>query len=173
MNRNYFEWNKNSAAVSAVFMFIAAIVRAIAYYGGEYDAFFTATQIILPFVTVIIFIFAALKQNLILSAAAVLLGVVFFIIKSLGFESVIHTVLCIMLYLLVLALYILTIFGIIKTKIPLILAFALPLAEHIIQDIIEIALGADISAYLPELSVLMIMASLLCVASGLRKKNCS
>ena len=46
----------------------------------------------------------------------VLLGVVFFIIKAMGFESWLHMVLCILLYLLVAVLYTGTVFGLIQTN---------------------------------------------------------
>ena len=168
---NFFKWSKKSTYLSSIFMIIAAIIRIFAFWGNEYDPFFTATQIYLPYFTVAVFIFAAYRQNLCFSAVAVTLGVAFFIIKSLGFPSLIHTVLCILLYILVLSLYWSTVLGFIKTKIPLTLSFAIPLTEHIIQDIFEIYLGADITTYLPELSVLFIMGSLLTVALGLQKNN--
>lgn len=165
----YFGWGKKSAVISALLMLCAAVVRCFAYMGGNYEVWFTVSQIILPFFTIFIFIVAAALRNLSVSAVAVFSGVLFFIFKALTFDSALHTVLCVMLYLLVLALYFLTVLGFIKTKIPLILAFAIPLAEHIVQDIIEIILGADISGYLPELSVLLIMGALLCVALGLEQ----
>lgn len=168
---NYYKWNKKSAIASAILMIIAAVVRIIAFYGKEHAMFFTVTQIYLPYFTVAVFVFAAYRKSLTVSAIAVTFGVVFFIIKSLGFDSLIHTVLCIILYILVLCLYWTTVYGIIKTKIPLMLAFGLPLAEHIIQDIIEIYFGADITTYLPELSVLVIMSALLTAATGLQKNN--
>lgn len=167
----YFGWKNRSALISALLMLCAAAVRCFAYSGGDYGIWFTISQIILPFLTIFIFIVAAALRNLVVSAVAVFLGVLFFIFKALTFDSVLHTILCAMLYLLVLSLYLLTVTGIIKTKTPLVLAFALPLAEHIVQDIIEIILGADINGYLPELSVLLIMGALLCVAPGLERKN--
>ena len=167
----YFVWGKRSALISASLMLCAAAVRCFAYLGGDYGIWFTLSQIILPFLTIFIFIVAAALRNLLISAVAVFLGVLFFIFKALTFDSLLHTILCIVLYLLVLSLYCLTVIGVIKTKIPLVLAFALPLAEHVVQDIIEIILGADINGYLPELSVLLIMGALLCVALGLKRKN--
>lgn len=169
--KSFFKWSEKSATISAILMLIAAFVRIFAFYGKEYSPFFTVTQIYLPYLTVAVFVFAAIRRQLTVSAFAVTLGVVFFIIKALGFDSFIHTFLCILLYILVLFLYWATVLGVIKTKLPLVLAFALPLAEHIIQDIIEICLGADITTYLPELSVLIIMSSLLIVALGLQKNN--
>ncbi|MBE6683395.1 MAG: hypothetical protein E7595_04485 [Ruminococcaceae bacterium] len=167
----YFVWGKRSALISALLMLCAAAVRCFAYLGGDYGIWFTLSQIILPFLTIFIFIVAAALRNLLISAVAVLLGVLFFIFKALTFDSLLHTILCIVLYLLVLSLYCLTVIGVIKTNIPLVLAFALPLGEHVVQDIIEIILGADINGCLPELSVLLIMGALLCVALGLKRKN--
>lgn len=101
-----------------------------------------------------------------------LMGVLFFILKALGFPSLIHTVLCVTLYLLVAVLFGLTVFGVIPTKKPLIPLFALPLAYHIIvQDLI---LNREIYTphnWLQELSVLCIMSALLCLSIGIQRRE--
>ena len=60
--------------------------------------------------------------------------VVFFLYKALSFSSVLHTVLCSILYLAVLVFFLLTALGVLRTRIFLILLAGLPLLVHIIMD---------------------------------------
>ena len=87
--------------------------------------------------------------------------VVFFLYKALSFSSVLHTVLCSILYLAVLVFFLLTALGVLRTRIFLIL----PLLVHIIMDFSDYE---GFFLFLPELSVLLLMASLLCLALRLR-----
>ena len=91
--------------------------------------------------------------------------VVFFIYKALSFSSVLHTVLCSILYLAVLVFFLLTALGVLRTRIFLILLAGLPLLVHIIMDLSDYE---SFFLFLPELSVLLLMASLLCLALRLR-----
>ena len=61
--------------------------------------------------------------------------VVFFLYKALSFSSVLHTVLCSILYLAVLVFFLLTALGVLRTRIFLILLAGLPLLVHIIMDL--------------------------------------
>ena len=91
--------------------------------------------------------------------------VVFFLYKALSFSSVLHTVLCSILYLAVLVFFLLTALGVLRTRIFLILLAGLPLLVHIIMDLSDYE---GFCLFLPELSVLLLMASLLCLALRLR-----
>ena len=91
--------------------------------------------------------------------------VVFFLYKALSFSSVLHTVLCSILYLAVLVFFLLTALGVLRTRIFLILLAGLPLLVHIIMDFSDYE---GFFLFLPELSVLLLMASLLCLALRLR-----
>ena len=104
-----------------------------------------------------------------------ILGVVFFIIKALGFDSVIHMILCICLYLAVAIIYTATVFGVIRTKWLLAPLFGLPLLYHIFVDDLS-TLRADENAmslgeWLPEISVLCIMLSLLLICFAMKKRD--
>ena len=90
---------------------------------------------------------------------------VFFLYKALSFSSVLHTVLCTILYLAVLVFFLLTALGVLRTRIFLLLLAGLPLLVHIIMDLSDYE---GFFLFLPELSVLLLMASLLCLALRLR-----
>lgn len=102
-----------------------------------------------------------------------LLGVVFFIIKATGFDSVLHTVLCIILYMLVAGIYFSTVFGIIGTKWLLLPLFGLPFLYHVFVDDLSTILGSSgamtLEEWLPELSVLCIMLSLFFICFAMKE----
>ncbi|MBR4959672.1 MAG: hypothetical protein IKY52_02105 [Clostridia bacterium] len=109
------------------------------------------------------------------TVTSVFTGVVFFILKSFTFTTVLHTTLCILLYLTVITLYGLTIFGVIPTKYLLYPLFGLPLLYHIFVEDMEYYILAfprpPFVEWLPEISVLCIMASLLALSFGIRKRG--
>ena len=74
-------------------------------------------------------------------------------------------VLCSILYLAVLVFFLLTALGVLRTRIFLVLLAGLPLLVHIIMDLSDYE---GFFLFLPELSVLLLMASLLCLALRLR-----
>ena len=101
-------------------------------------------------------------------------GVAFFILKAFSFPSRLHTVLCCILYTLVFILFTLTVSGRIPTRVPLILVFVLPFLYHIfVEDMALLTSAAPPTflAWMPEISVLLIMAGLAAFAAGLRKKE--
>ena len=103
-----------------------------------------------------------------------LFGVVFFIIKAFTFASKLHTILCVILYITVLSLYSATVFGKIKTKKLLYPLFGLPLLYHICVEDMQLYVFAEpvvpYFEWLPEISVLLIMAGLLNVSLGLEER---
>ena len=76
----------------------------------------------------------SVRKAFFVSVLPVLLGVVFFIIKSLTFESKIHMVLCVLLYLVVAVLYTGTVTGSIGTKWLLPPLFGLPFIYHVFVE---------------------------------------
>lgn len=173
----YIERKSPAAWLAVLFMLASAIIRTIYFWGKELTPIYLwihfINVILAAFIFIITVVFLAKKLPQ-LSALSVLMGVIFFIIKSLGFESRLHTVLCIILYLAVLSLYSLTVFGIIKTKYLLYPLFGLPLIYHIFVEDMQLYILAKPTVpffeWLPEISVLCIMTALLCVSFALKKR---
>ena len=79
-----------------IFMALSAVFRIVGCWGKWDEPFFAATQIALPLMCNILFILCLVllgKKALWLTVVPVILGVVFFIIKSFTFDSWLHTVL--------------------------------------------------------------------------------
>ena len=172
--RNFF------ARLSVVLMGLSVLLRLLAYWGfwNNRDADFIYTQIALPVLSCLLFIAVVLlfgQRFFSLTAVPVLMGVVFFIIKSMGFESWIHTVLCIALYILVAAIYTATVFGFIRTKWLLVPLFGLPLMYHVFVEDRNTLLANEnamtIGEWLPEFSVLCIMAALFFITFAMKRKT--
>ena len=120
-----------------------------------------------------VFVWLFGRRALWMTFVPVILGAVFFIIKSLGFESTVHTVLCILLYAAVIALYSGTVFGLIQTKWILVVLFGLPFLYHIFIEDLP-ALGDTVnpvsfSGGMQEMSVLCIMLGLFCLSISMKK----
>ena len=161
-----------------IFMLMSAVFRILGCWGLWNDSFFATTQIALPLASNLLFIlFIVLlgDKALWLTALPVLMGVMFFIIKSFTFASWIRTVLCIALYLLVAVLYCGTVFGVIHVKWPLIPLFALPFLYHVfIEDVAKLRDKANPLTFadgLQEMSVLCVMLALLMTALAMKKKK--
>jgi hypothetical protein len=103
------------------------------------------------------------------------MGCVFFAVKALGFPSMIHTILCLCLYALVAVLFGATVTGRVPTQIPLWFLFGLPMLYHIFVEDTQLYIFADppvpFLEWLPEISVLMIMAALLSISVALEKRD--
>ena len=108
------------------------------------------------------------------TAVPALLGCVFFALKAQGF-SPLHRGLCLLLYLAVAALYTLTVTGLLPTRRLLIPLFGLPLVYHLLVEDRNILRTAQppltLHQWLPEISVLLIMAALLCAALAIREED--
>lgn len=171
--------NRTPAAwLSLFFMAVSAVIRGI-YYSVTpmtplvfWVHFVNVIAAAVVFAVAVIFFGEKCPQ---LTAASVLMGVVFFMVKAFTFETMTHTVLCLILYTAVLVLYSLTIFGIIRTKYLLYPLFGLPLLYHVFVEDMQIYILADpqppFFEWLPEISVLCIMAALLCVSVAMRKRE--
>mgnify|MGYP004632330837 CR=1 FL=1 len=176
--RAKFYVEKNSALVHAavIFMALSAVFRLVGCWGMWGDQFFAASQIGLPLVCNLLFILFILLlggRAFWTTSLPVILGVVFFIIKSFTFDSWLHTVLCILLYMLVAVLYSATAFGIIRTKWLLVPLFGLPFIYHVaVEDAAALRAGTvTFAAGMQEVSVLCIMLALLFTALAMKKRK--
>lgn len=176
--RFYLERSSAWAQICIIFMLLSAIFRLLGVWGLWDDEFFRNTQILLPLccnLLFALFVFIFGRRGFFLSIIPVLMGVAFFIIKSFGFESSLHTLLCIMLYLAVAIIYSGTVLGLIRTKWLLPPLFGLPFLYHIfVEDLARLRDAVNpmtLSEGLQELSVLCVMVSLFCVGMGLKKRE--
>ncbi len=165
--------------LSVIFMLLSALCRFLGYWGfwSNQTSGFITFQIALPILCNLLFIVLILyagRRFFSLTFIPVILGVMFFIIKAFGFGSILHTALCICLYLAVAFIYTATVFGVIRTKWLLLPLFGLPLAVHIYLDRDMIApadKAVELSELLPEISVLCIMAALLCICFAMKRRD--
>lgn len=177
-NRHFYIEKKSTAAyLSVFFMAVAAVIRIIYFWERETGALELFIHLYLVLAASIVFCITVLflgKKAPELTALSVLLGVIFFAVKAFTFESKIHTYLCLLLYAAVLFLYCITIFGIIKTKKLLYPLFLLPLLYHIFVEDMQIYILArpmpPFAEWLPELSVLCIMAALFSLSFAIKKR---
>ena len=114
------------------------------------------------------------RRSLWATAIPVLLGCVFFALKAQSF-SALHRALCLLLYLGVAALYTLTVCGVIPTRKLLLPLFGLPLLYHLFVEDLHTLCTAQppltLTEWLPELSVLLIMAALLCASLAMNRRR--
>ncbi len=178
--RYYIECKNPFAILAVLFMTVSAGCR-IFYYANTgmtpvefwlYDVNMLAAAVIFD---IAILVFGKTLPQL--TTLPVCMGVIFFAVKSFTFESTVHTALCLILYTGVLVLYTLTIFGVITTKILLYPLFGLPLLYHIFVEDMQLYFLASTKFsfydFLPELSVLCIMAALFCLSFSLKKSSAS
>ena len=160
-----------------ILLVLAAIFRFIGCWGMWVDRIPAMMQIALPVCSCLLLMLCVLllgKKGFFLSFIPVLLGVVFFVYRSLFFDNMVHTVLCILLYMVVAVVYTATVFGWIRTKWLLPPLFGLPFLYHlIVEDLPALNQGAQTLKFtdgMQEMSVLFIMAALFCIGMGLKKR---
>lgn len=163
---------------SVLCMTLCILIRI--FYFSVTGAEFTEllVHLFLPLASAVIFIITVIflgERHSNLTILSVALGVLFFIIKAFSFESKIHTALCIILYIGVIVLYSLTLLGIIPTKKLLYPLFGLPLVYHIFVEDMKLYVFAEPKVpfveWLPEISVLLIMAGLLFISVALKRQK--
>ena len=164
------------AESAMILLILSAIFRIIGCWGLWADRVSALMIILLPVCCCLLLVVCILlfgKKGFFLSFIPVLLGVVFFVFKSLYFDNWIHTVLCILLYMVVAVVYTGTVFGWIRTKWLLPPLFALPFLYHVIVEdlpaLSNTAVPVTFAAGMQEMSVLSIMAAMFCVGMGLKK----
>lgn len=180
MNHCPYEIDRRSplAAASALCMALSAGIRLFYFIRTGCTPWEFVFHLMLPILSALLFVYVVVfagRERLGLTTLSVLLGVVFFIVKALTFTTLIHTLLCIGLYLVVLILYTLTLFGRIPTKKLLYPLFSFPLLYHIFVEDMKLYILATppvpFLEWLPEISVLLIMTGLLCLSVGMKKKT--
>ncbi len=169
--------NHPAAVTACILMALSAMIRALYYLPGRCSGVTVIVHLILPVSACLFFILGILangKSLIPCSVTAVVLGIVFFILKAFTFTPI-HQTLCTLLYLTVLILYILTVTGIIPTKILLYPLFGLPLLYHIFVEDMQMYILADppvpVRDWMPEISVLCIMAALLSQAFAMKSER--
>lgn len=167
-----------AARLAVVLMALCALIRCYYFARAGGSPAHLAVHLGLPLAAAAVFLWVVLRRGEThtgCTVVSVLCGVIFFIVKALSFPSRLHTILCILLYLTVLSLYSLTVLGRIPTKKLLYPLFGLPLLYHIFVEDMQLYIFADppvpFLEWLPEISVLMIMASLFCISVALEKRD--
>lgn len=159
--------------LSALLMTASGGIRAAWAIGeAELTVSVFLFQVLLPLWANVCFVWILFldgRERLYRSAIPVWLGCAFFAIKAFYFVSILHTVLCLLLYALVAVLYTATVAGIIRTQIFLWPLFGLPMLYHIFVEDRQ-KTGWTLHQWLPELSVLCCMAALLCLSLAMRRR---
>ena len=170
--------NRHPAArIACGFMALSAIVRLWHYLSAPMDALTLWVHVVMPVSAAVIFLLGVLRGGRAAKTAAVAataLGVAFFIIKAAEFTPV-HRTLCTILYVTVLILFSSTLLGLVPTKKLLYPLFGLPLVYHILVEDTQLYFFANppvpVWYWMPEISVLCIMAALLCLSVSLKTKK--
>ena len=178
---------RNAGAwLAAALMLLAAACRIVYYALGGQEGRSIGWWV---FFLVVVPVFAAVyfaaevighgRDRLYKTSFAVLLGAVFFTARIIALyreegtvvSSVWHVAGCIVLYFAVFLIWDLTVNAArIRSKLPLLILLALPLAYHLaVEDIPRWAKGIAFSDALPEISVLLMMAALLVCAVSMRR----
>lgn len=161
-----------AAVISWVLMALSAVLRLGYFLSEPMTPFVLWVQVVLPTAAAVIylagFVVGKVKPAALLSVA---LGVAFFIIKATTFAPL-HQTLCTILYCGVFVLFFLTVLGLLPTKKLLYPLFGLPLIYHIFVEDTQAYFFADppvpVWDWLPEISVLCIMAGLLSLSVSMR-----
>jgi hypothetical protein len=173
----YVERDSFGVEACVIFMALSVAFRIIGCWGLWNDKSYAILQIALPIVSALLLVICVTllgKKALWLSFIPVTLGVVFFIVKALGFSSTLHMILCILLYIAVMALYFCTVFGIFKTKWFLVPLFGLPFLYHVfVEDLKKLQDTANPVTFadgMQEMGVLCIMLGLFFLALSMKKQ---
>ncbi len=174
-----FSLDKNGffAGSAVILLILTAICRVIGCWGIWNDRINAVMLVLLPVCCCVLMILCILlfgRKGFFLSIIPVLLGVVFFVFNALNYDNWIQTVLCILLYVTVAVVYTATVFGWLHTKWLLPPLFGLPLLYHIvfidIPALNNVESPVSFKDGMQEMSVLCVLAAMLCVGLGLRKR---
>ena len=174
----YIDGKSPFSIVAVVLMGLCAALRVLYYWGRPtppIEFWICYVNVLAACVLFGIAVLAFGQRLPQLICLPVAMGVVFFAVKAFWFESWLQTVLCLILYTGVLVLFCLTLFGVIPTKRLLYPLFGLPFLYHIFVEDMQIYILADppvpFHEWLPELSVLCIMAALFFLSIGMKKEK--
>ena len=157
-------------------MTLAMLVRVIYYCVRGSENITLITHCVLPSISCILVVLFIVfcGERIKLTIIPVVMGVIFFMIKAFDFTTVTQTAFCITLYSAVAIIYSFVLYGIIPTKKVLYLLFGLPLIAHVfVEDMVNYVFASPrppFIEWLPETSVLFIMAGLLLLSLSLERK---
>jgi len=171
-NRGFF------AHCALIMLALASVFRVIGCWGIWRDRVECIMLLVLPVCCCVLMALCILllgRKGFFLSFIPVLLGVVFFVYKSLYFDNWVQTVLFILLYLVIAVVYTATVCGWIHTKWLLPPLFGLPFLYHIIMVDIPALSNTTVPVTLAdgmkEMSILGMLLALFCVSMGLKKRD--
>lgn len=179
-SRAKFFVDRDGALVHAavIFMALAAVFRLVGCWGLWSEASFAVLQIALPVLCALLFIVCLQlfgKRALWTTVLPVILGVVFFIARALGFESLAYTLGAILACILIAAAYTATVFGFVRTKwlvLPLIaLLFLYKLCIVDAAALKNTAAPVSFAAGMQEISVLCALLSLFSTALAMKNRR--
>lgn len=158
--------------VACGFMAASAVIRLWYYLPKPLTPLIFWVHLVMPVAAAAIFLLGLFRRRAKgAGICAVVLGVAFFIIKAAAFAPL-HRALCTVLYLAVLVLFTATVLGWLPTKKLLYPLFGLPLLYHIFVEDTKAYFFADppvpVAEWMPEISVLCIMAALFCLSISLK-----
>ena len=161
---------------SMLFMLLSLSARLVYYIPEQLSGFDWWVYVGIPGFATLWFPIALIlwgRKTLLPTCISVFGGVFYFIVKAFTFAHWWHTTGCICLYLAVLVLYCLTVLGIIPTKKLLYPLFGFPLAFHLFFEDVKFYVipRVPFHEWLPEISVLCIMAALLCCSIAMKEKE--
>jgi len=164
-----------AAILGCIIMAASAVLRLIYYLTEPCSFSAMLIHMILPVSAAFLYIAGVLaegKWGIPITVGAVWLGILFFILKAFIMFTPLHRNLCTILYITVFTVYTLTALGYIPTKKLLYPLFGLPLLFHIFVEDTRDYLFADPPVpyfdWIPEISVLCIMAALFCAAVAMQ-----
>lgn len=167
-----------AAVLACVLLALSGLMRLAYYLPQSMDGFTLWVRLVLPVAASAVFLAGMTAAGgryarpCVLTALA--LGVAFFLLKATTFTPL-HRGLCTLLYLTVLALFSATMLGWLPTKKLLYPLFGLPLIYHLLVEDPGKYFFADppvsVWDWLPELSVLCIMAGLLSLSVSLKTER--
>jgi len=167
-----------AAVIGCGFMALSVVIRLVYYLRGNWTAAEMTVHMILPVLAGLIYIAGVMAEGKIgipMTVGAVWIGIVFFVLKAWMVFTPLHRNLCTLLYFTVFTVYTLTALGYLPTKKLLYPLFGLPLAFHIFVEDTRDYLFADPPVpyfdWLPEISVLSIMAALLCASIAMKAEK--
>ena len=165
--------------IAAVLMLLSAMFRIIGCWGfwKTRTECFGYMQVLLPIVCNIAFAAIILycgEKHFSLTLIPVLMGVVFFIVKATDMK-VFPMLVCVIVSVLAGVIYFATVFGIVKTKWPLTAVFGVPLLYQLIfrdgATLLVKENSMTMDEFIPELSILCILISLLLVVFAMQKRK--
>lgn len=147
-------------------------------FWSEGDKYFIYLQIVLPVVSCVLYMLIINhmgEKGFFLTSIPVMLGAAYLIIGAASSGNPLHSILLIALCIIVTMSYIMTVFGLIRSKWLLLPIFLLPLAYRIFIEDKEIFFGGngsfELNELLPELGVLCMLCAMIFIIFAMKKRD--